>query len=41
MPKIALVTDSTGSMPKDVTDKYNIIVAPQILIWGEETFEDG
>jgi DegV family protein with EDD domain len=41
MPKIALVTDSTGSIPKDLSDKYNIIVAPQILIWGDETFEDG
>jgi len=41
MSKIALVTDSTASMPKELSDKYNIIVAPQILIWGEETFEDG
>src|SRR4030065_116801 len=41
MPKIALVTDSTCSIPKDLTDKYNISVAPQILIWGNETFEDG
>jgi len=41
MPKIALVTDSTASIPKDLVDKYNIIVAPQILIWGDETFEDG
>ena len=41
MSKIALVTDSTASMPKELSDKYNISVAPQILIWGEETFEDG
>jgi DegV family protein with EDD domain len=41
MPKIALVTDSTASIPKDLVDKYEIIVAPQILIWGKETFEDG
>jgi len=41
MSKIALVTDSTCSIPKDLTDKYNIIVAPQILLWGNETFEDG
>ena len=41
MSKIALVTDSTASMPKDLVEKYNIIVAPQILIWGNETFEDG
>lgn len=41
MAKIALVTDSTCSMPKDMVEKYEIIVAPQILIWGNETFEDG
>src|SRR4030042_6301902 len=41
MTKIALVTDSTCSIPKDLAEKYEIIVAPQILIWGKETFEDG
>ena len=41
MSKIALVTDSTCSMPKEMIDKYNITVAPQVLIWGNETFEDG
>jgi fatty acid-binding protein DegV len=33
MSKIALVTDSTASMPKELVEKYEIIVAPQILIW--------
>ncbi len=41
MSKIALVTDSTSYIPKDLIDKYEISVAPQILIWGEESFEDG
>ncbi len=41
MSKIALVTDSTASMPKELVDKYKLIVAPQVLIWGPETFEDG
>lgn len=41
MSKIALVTDSTASIPQELVDKYKIIVAPQILIWGKETFEDG
>jgi DegV family protein with EDD domain len=41
MSKIALVTDSTCSIPKDLVEKYEITVAPQILIWGKETFEDG
>jgi DegV family protein with EDD domain len=41
MSKIALVTDSTCSIPKDLVEKYEIIVAPQILIWGNEILEDG
>jgi DegV family protein with EDD domain len=41
MSKIALVTDSTCSMPQELIDKYNITVAPQVIIWGKETFEDG
>jgi DegV family protein with EDD domain len=41
MSKIALVTDSSAYIPKDLIDKYEITVAPQILIWGKETFEDG
>jgi DegV family protein with EDD domain len=41
MTKIALVTDSTAWIPKDLTDKYHITVAPQVLIWGEQTLADG
>ena len=41
MSKIALVTDSTSYIPKDLIDKYEISVAPQILIWGKESYEDG
>ncbi len=41
MPKTALVTDSTAWIPKDLLSQYHITVAPQILIWGEETFRDG
>ena len=41
MPKVAIVTDSTAYIPQDLVDKYNIQVAPQILIWGQETFQDG
>ncbi|RJP48074.1 MAG: DegV family protein [Anaerolineaceae bacterium] len=41
MSKIALVTDSTAWIPKDLLDQYNITVAPQVLIWGEETLNDG
>jgi DegV family protein with EDD domain len=41
MSKIAIVTDSTGSVPDEFLSKYPIFVAPQVLIWGEQTFEDG
>jgi len=40
MSRIALVTDSTCSMPKELIDKYNISVAPQVIIWGNELYED-
>ncbi|MFN8414237.1 MAG: DegV family protein [Anaerolineales bacterium] len=41
MSKIAIVTDSTSFLPTDVLQKFSISVAPQILIWGEETLRDG
>jgi DegV family protein with EDD domain len=41
MTKTAIVTDSTASLPKDLINKYKITVAPQVLIWGEETLNDG
>ena len=41
MSKVAIVTDSTAYIPQDLMEEYNISVAPQILIWAEETFEDG
>jgi len=37
----AIVTDSTAYIPDDLVRKYGIHVAPQILIWGEETIRDG
>jgi DegV family protein with EDD domain len=41
MSKIALVTDSTAYIPAEFVKKYNITVTPQVLIWGEQTFQDG
>ncbi|MGB9521663.1 MAG: DegV family protein [Anaerolineales bacterium] len=41
MSDVVLVTDSTAYIPQDLVDKYGIQVAPQVLIWGEQTFEDG
>lgn len=41
MPKVALVTDSTAYIPKEILDQNNISVVPQVLIWGDMTYEDG
>ena len=41
MPKIAFVTDSTAYLPEELIKKYEITVVPQVLIWGDQTFQDG
>lgn len=41
MAKVAIVTDSTANIPLDIISQYQISVAPQELIWGEENFQDG
>jgi len=41
MSKVAVVTDSTAYLPDDMLKKYAITVTPQILIWGDETYQDG
>jgi DegV family protein with EDD domain len=41
MSKIALVTDSTTYLPPELVKQYNISVAPQVLIWGDQTYRDG
>jgi DegV family protein with EDD domain len=41
MTKVAVVTDSTSSLPQSFLQLYNIKVVPQVLIWGEQTYEDG
>ena len=41
MSKVAIVTDSTAYIPADLVNQYQIQVAPQVLIWGNETFRDG
>lgn len=40
MSKIALVTDSTAYIPRDLREKFPISVVPQVVIWENETFED-
>ena len=41
MSRIALVTDSTTYMPPELVKKYSISIAPQVLIWGDQTYKDG
>jgi DegV family protein with EDD domain len=41
MSRIAIVTDSTAYIPKDLVEKYHLTVAPQVLVWGNETYRDG
>ncbi|MGB7875538.1 MAG: DegV family protein [Anaerolineales bacterium] len=41
MSKIAIVTDSTAYIPSDLVKQYNLTVTPQVLIWGEVTYQDG
>jgi DegV family protein with EDD domain len=41
MSRVALVVDSTAYIPQKYLDQHKISVAPQVLIWGNETFADG
>lgn len=41
MAKIALVTDSTTYIPKELSKGYEIHVVPSVIIWGGETLRDG
>ena len=41
MAKIAIVTDSTAYIPNEYLQQYKITVVPQVLIWGDQTYEDG
>ena len=41
MTKFAIVTDSTSYIPTDIVKKFEITVAPQVLIWENQTYRDG
>lgn len=41
MSKVAIVTDSTAYIPANLVQQYDIKVAPQVLVWGDETLRDG
>jgi DegV family protein with EDD domain len=38
--KVALVTDSTAAIPREWVDKYDIPVAPSLVIWDGEELRD-
>jgi DegV family protein with EDD domain len=38
--RVALLTDSTCDIPQELIHKYQITVIPQMVIWGEETYQD-
>ena len=40
MSKVAVVTDSTATIPNDIMEQYPLWEVPQVLIFGEETLED-
>jgi DegV family protein with EDD domain len=39
--RVAIVTDSTCDIPRDLVAQYGIHVVPQILIMGQRTWQDG
>jgi len=41
MSKLAIVTDSTAYLPADLLEKHKITMAPQVLIWDNESYLDG
>jgi fatty acid-binding protein DegV len=41
MSNIAVVTDSTAYLPKDLVEKYGIRTPPLRINWGDENFLDG
>jgi DegV family protein with EDD domain len=40
MSKVAIVTDSTCYIPKELIGQYKIPIAPLVVIWGDETLRD-
>jgi len=37
---IRIITDSTCDIPEELIKRYNILVIPQVLIWGKEQYRD-
>jgi DegV family protein with EDD domain len=40
MQLVALITDSTCDIPQELIVQYNIIVIPQVVVWGNDLFRD-
>ena len=40
MSKVALVTDSTAYIPRNIREKYPVTIVPQVVIWEGQTYED-
>lgn len=38
--RVAIVTDSTCDIPRDIARSHDIIIVPQMLIWGTEELRD-
>lgn len=41
MSDFSIVTDSLSSLPLELIERYDLKIAPQVLIWGEDEFLDG
>ncbi len=41
MSKVAIITDSTAYLPDDIVKANHLTITPQVMIWGEEIFQDG
>src|SRR5688572_21399691 len=39
--KVAIVTDSTAYLPKELTSQYQIHVVPNVVNWGTKSYRDG
>lgn len=39
--KVAIVTDSTAYIPKDLIERYGIYVIPNIVVWSGKSYRDG
>ena len=39
--KIALITDSTNDLPKEICEQYDILVVPLNILWGDAQYKDG